>query len=180
PDHWSTSSVIDWLSILNRVEDIPGRVQQIAQAEDILRARMLNRGTEMVFVRGENDSAWWLMRSTQGDVARLMSIVAGKAEWEDAMPRLAQGLMAAQRNGAWLTTTENLMAGLAIEKFAQTYEAVPVSGRVHVGLDGEASHAFDWDQPQSPEQGAQGAQEGADSTFRPPTDVIVHHALEPW
>src|SRR5690606_2424476 len=60
------------------------------------------------------------------------------------------------------------------------YEAVPVSGRVHVGLDGEASHAFDWDQPQSPEQGAQGAQEGADSTFRPPTDVIVHHALEPW
>src|SRR5690606_35235643 len=37
PERWSTSSVIDWLSILQRVEDIPQRLERMQEAENILR-----------------------------------------------------------------------------------------------------------------------------------------------
>src|SRR5690606_1503287 len=85
PDRWPSSAVIDWLSILQRVKDIPQRAERIRQAEQILRARMLSRGTELVFAQSDNQ--WWLMRSSQTDAARLMSLVAGRPDWNDDMPR---------------------------------------------------------------------------------------------
>ncbi|MDX3895796.1 alpha-2-macroglobulin family protein [Pusillimonas sp.] len=175
PDRWPTSSVIDWLSILTRVKDMPRRAEHMQHAEQVLRARMLNRGTELVFA--QSDDQWWLMRSPQVDAARLLSLVAGRPEWDEAMPRLAQGLMAAQRNGAWRTTTENLMASLAMQKFAQTYEQVPVSGRVHVGIDGAAGRSFDW---AGPDAASAEAPAEAGGGFRSPSDVSVHRLLQPW
>ncbi|WP_397473043.1 alpha-2-macroglobulin family protein [Pusillimonas sp.] len=179
PDRWPTSSVIDWLSILSRVPEMPRRAERMAQAQQILRARMLSRGTEMVFA--QSDDQWWLMRSSTTEAARLLSLVADLPEWQEAAPRLAQGLMAAQRNGAWRTTTENLLGALAIEKFAQTHEAVPVSGRVHVGVDGEALHTFAWEEPIS-ETGVSPAKktEAADISLNEPADVQIHRVLEPW
>src|SRR5690606_1668506 len=41
PDRWPTSSVIDWLSILMRVPEMPRRAERMTQAQQILRARML-------------------------------------------------------------------------------------------------------------------------------------------
>ncbi|WP_026067694.1 alpha-2-macroglobulin family protein [Pusillimonas noertemannii] len=180
PDRWPTSSVIDWLSILTRVQDIPRRAEYMQQAEQIIRARMLNRGTELVFVENERDEQWWLMRSPQVDAARLLSLVADRPDWEEAVPRLAQGLIAAQSNGAWRTTTENLMASLAMEKFARTYEQVPVSGQVHVGISDTESRSFNWDQPNAAaSQAAQPSGQGG-GDFRSPSDEIVHHLLQPW
>src|SRR5690606_22431733 len=123
------------------------------------------------------DEPWWLMRSAQVDAARLLSLTAGKPAWDEAMPRLAQGLMAAQRNGAWRTTTENLLASLAKEKFARTYEQVPVSGRVHVGLDGVPDRSFWWTGHAA---AAADARLEGDGPFRSPSDVTVHTLLRPW
>jgi len=176
PDRWPTSAVVDWLSILARVPDIPRRLERLQQAEQILRARMINRGTELVFV--DADTHWWLMRSSQVDVARLMLVAAGQSGWDEAMPRLAQGLIAAQRNGAWRTTTENLLAGLAIEKFAQTYEQVPLTGRTRVGIANGASHDFEWDDSLASTANGDLSQEA--SSFKPPPGVSAFRVLEPW
>lgn len=183
PDRWPTSTVIDWLSILTRVQDIPRREERMAQAQQIIRARMINRGTELVFAEGGQADQWWLMRSAQIDAARLMLLMAGAPAWDEAMPRLAQGLMALQRNGAWRTTTENLLGGLAIEKFAQTYEEVPVSGRIHVGVSEGANHriaqTFNWKAPAEGQSSV--APQGLEpSTFTSPSDVRLFHMLEPW
>lgn len=178
PDRWPTGTVIDWLSILQRVQEIPHRAERMQQAEQILMARMLNRGTELVFARDEG-SQWWLMRSPQVDAARLMLTVAGKPEWSDSMPRLAQGLMAGQRNGAWRTTTENLMGSLAMEKFSQVYEQVPVTGQMHVGLNGTSLHSFDW-QEAAPAQTRPDDALGAPQTYKSPDDVVVHRFMQPW
>jgi uncharacterized protein YfaS (alpha-2-macroglobulin family) len=61
-----------------------------------------------------------------------MLVVSGQPQWEEDMPRLAQGLLGMQHNGAWRTTTANLLGSLAMEKFAQTYEGAPVTGMVEL------------------------------------------------
>lgn len=179
PDRWPTSAVVDWLSILMRVPEIPQRAQQMAHAQQILRARMLNRGTELVFA--SDDNPWWLMRSATSDTARLLSLVADQSTWEEAVPRLAQGLMALQRNGAWRTTTENLLASLAIEKFSQTHESVPVSGKTHVGVDGVVSRTFEWQAPSPQSEAGKRSTGNAERDYiQAPSDVMVHQLLEPW
>lgn len=177
PDRWPTATVIDWLSILQRVQDIPRRAERMQQAEQILMARMLSRGTELVFA--DEDSQWWLMRSPQVDAARLMLTVAGKAAWSESMPRLAQGLMAAQRHGAWRTTTENLMGSLAMEKFSQVYEQVPLTGQIHIGLDGALSRSFSW-QDEAPAQSGSDESMGATHTYKTPEGVVMHRFVQPW
>src|SRR5690606_16785440 len=49
PDRWPTSAVIDWLAILQRVPDIAGRQAKLAQANQVLRGRMLESGTTLTF-----------------------------------------------------------------------------------------------------------------------------------
>jgi len=142
PDRWPTSSVIDWFSILSRVQDIPQRGEHLKQVQQILRARMLNRGTELVFA--DTDEQWWLMRSTTTETARLLSLVAKRGEWKDAVPRLAQGLLGMQTNGAWRTTTENVLSSLAIEKFSRVFETVPVTGVTDVDVSGHAVSSVKW------------------------------------
>ena len=177
PDRWPTSTVIDWFSILTRVSDIPRRAERLAQAQQILRARMLNRGTELVFA--QSDDQWWLMRSSITDAARLLALVAERPNWGTAVPRLAQGLMSAQRNGAWRTTTENLMGALAIEKFSQTHEGVPVSGRTHVGVNGRATQTYEWHEPDS-EIRDPSAKKAGGTFSRAPANVQTYRVLEAW
>ncbi|OWT53417.1 alpha-2-macroglobulin family protein [Candidimonas nitroreducens] len=145
PDRWPTSAVIDWLAVLQRVPAIPGRAAKLQKATQVLRARLLDRGTEMVFPDDRDNNWWWLMVSPQVNLAKLMLTVIGQPGWEEDVPRLAQGLLHAQHRGAWRTTTANLLGSLAMEKFARHYETTPVSGRVAVRMGSQASAAtVDW------------------------------------
>ena len=144
PDRWPTSAVIDWLAVLQRVQGIPQRQAQMEQARRVLLARMDSQGTTLSFgAEGLND-AWWLMISRESNAAKLMLTVSGQPQWNEDMPRLAQGLLGMQRNGAWRTTTANLLGSLAMEKFAQAYERIPVSGRVEFGTEAGAIKTLDW------------------------------------
>lgn len=142
PDQWPTSSVIDWFSILSRVADIPHRAERLNQVQQILRARMLNRGGELVFA--DRDEQWWLMRSSTTEMARLLSLVVEREAWKEAAPRLAQGLLGMQINGAWRTTTENLLSFLAIEKFSRVFETAPVNGQSRIDINGHTVGTIDW------------------------------------
>jgi uncharacterized protein YfaS (alpha-2-macroglobulin family) len=143
PDRWPTSAVIDWMALVQRVPGISGKQEKIAQASQILRARMMESGTGLTFGEDGLNDSWWLMSSRESNLAKLILLTAGQPEWRGDLPKMVQGLLGMQRRGAWRTTTANLMGSLAVEKFAQHEEATPVSGQLRL-TSGSGVHAFDW------------------------------------
>ncbi|HVZ45879.1 MAG TPA: MG2 domain-containing protein [Ramlibacter sp.] len=143
PNQWPTSAVIDWLDILKRVPDIPQRDQRLAEAAQVLRARLSYQGTKLVFSTERDDFWWWLMANGDVNTARLILAVLDDPAWSDDMGRLANGFIARQRRGAWLTTTANLWGGLTLEKFSRKFESAAVTGATRASL-GASSAAVDW------------------------------------
>lgn len=146
PNQWPTSAVLDYHAILTRVKDIARRDEKRAQAEQILRARLAYQGTQLVFSTARGDDLWWLMTSNETNAARLALAFAGEAGWKDEMPRVAAGLLALQKNGAWQTTTANALGLLALERFSRTYERAPVAGATKIALGGD-TRSIAWSQP---------------------------------
>ncbi len=151
PNTWPTAAVINWFNILQRVKSVPDRDKRLAEADQILRARLTYAGTTLKFSTEEDDFWWWLMDNADANAARLILSVMALPEWQDDIPRLVQGALARQRRGAWLTTNANLWASLALDKFGQRFERVPVAGRT-TGQLGEASATHEW--ARAPEGGS--------------------------
>ncbi|MBU7576140.1 MAG: alpha-2-macroglobulin [Hydrogenophaga sp.] len=143
PNQWPTSAVIDWVNILQRVSDVPQRELRLAEAMQVLRARLSFQGTKLVFSTEQDDHWWWLMANGDVNTARLMLTVMNDPAWQDDMGRLASGFIGRQQGGAWHTTTANLWGGLALEKFSAKFEATPVAGTTRATL-GTGSAAIDW------------------------------------
>ena len=146
PDRWPTAAVIDWLALLHRVPGIADSQARQAQARQIILARMLDRGTELVLNEDAQNDNWWLMAGRASNQARLLLTVIGRPDWNEELPRMAQGLLRLQQKGAWRTTTANLQGSLAIEKFSRHFERTPLSGRVDIELVNQGHRqVFDWD-----------------------------------
>ncbi len=143
---WPTSQVIDWVSVVARMKFDAARTKQkeqwLAQGYGVLRNRMRMVGMEMTFDNEGRDDWWWMMASSDTNAAKLLYAIMDSresspallAEWLQDMPRLMQGLMARQRNGAWGTTTANLWGSFALEKYAQGFERDAVTGSTTVDL----------------------------------------------
>ena len=143
PNQWPTSAVIDWLSILKRVTDIPKRDERIAEANQILKSRLSYQGTKLIFSTEKDDYWWWLMVNGDVNTARLMLAVMDDPAWKDDMARLANGFIGRQQKGAWHTTTANLWGGLALDKFSTKFEATPVAGVTKAAL-AAATASVEW------------------------------------
>ncbi|MGV3571351.1 MAG: alpha-2-macroglobulin family protein [Ramlibacter sp.] len=143
PNQWPTHAVIDWLNILRRVADVPQREQRLAEATQVLKARLSYQGTKLVFSTERDDYWWWLMVNGDVNTARLILAVLDDPAWADDMGKLANGFIARQQRGAWHTTTANLWGGLALEKFSRKFEAVPVAGVTRATL-AAATAGVDW------------------------------------
>ncbi len=143
PNQWPTSAVIDWLSILKRVNDVPKRDERIAEANQILKSRLSYQGTKVIFSTEKDDYWWWLMVNGDVNTARLMLAVMDDPAWKDDMGRLANGFISRQQKGAWHTTTANLWGGLALDKFSAKFEATPVAGVTKAAL-AAATAQVDW------------------------------------
>ncbi|MDT4854302.1 hypothetical protein FQZ97_885990 [compost metagenome] len=143
PNQWPTHAVIDWINILQRVSAVPQRDERLAEAQQVLRARLSYIGTKLVFSTEKDDYWWWLMASGDVNTARLILAVLDDPTWKDDMGRLAGGFIARQQGGAWHTTTANLWGGLALEKFSRRFESEPVAGSTRAAL-GSQSAAVDW------------------------------------
>src|SRR3546814_5077898 len=85
-----SSAVIDWLALLERVPGISDQQMKKAKARQILRARMLERGTELVFGDDPLNDSWWLMSSRESNLAKLILIAAGQPDWQGDLPLMAQ------------------------------------------------------------------------------------------
>ncbi|BDC38495.1 alpha-2-macroglobulin family protein [Paraburkholderia terrae] len=146
PNQWPTSTVLDYHAVLSRVKDIPQRDEKLAQVEQIIRARLTYQGTRLTFSTADNDDLWWLMSGTETNAARTALTFVDMPGWKDEMPRLVAGLLALQKNGAWQTTTANLWGSIAVQRFSQVFESVPVTGQTKLQL-GSTDKTISWSQP---------------------------------
>ncbi|MDB5731033.1 MAG: alpha-2-macroglobulin, partial [Variovorax sp.] len=143
PNQWPTGAVIDWLSLLKRLPDIPRRQQRIDEATRILQARLSYQGSRLVFSTEQDDRWWWLMTNGDVNAGRLLLAVLDDPAWKDDTSRLASGFIARQQGGAWPTTTANLWGGLALEKFSRKFESAPVAG-ITAAQFGAVRAEVDW------------------------------------
>lgn len=143
PAAWPTAALIDWYRVLRALPPSPGHAERLAQARSLLRARLAWSGTVLRFTSEDDDFWWWQMDSADGNAARLLLAVMDDPTFRDDLPRLVTGLVGRQRHGAWLTTTANLWGVLALDRFAQRFEAKPVDGRSTVEW-GARQRVADW------------------------------------
>ncbi|HJV68291.1 MG2 domain-containing protein [Ideonella sp.] len=144
PNQWPTAAVIDWLMVLDRTPGLPERDKHIAEAENILRARLNLQGTRMGFSTERDDNWWWLMANGDVNAVRLVLAVLQHPGWKDDMPRLVTGALQRQQFGHWSTTPANAWGVLAVEAFSRRFESEPVAGRTQAGFDGAKAQVLDW------------------------------------
>ncbi len=159
PNQWPTSAVIDWVNVLQRVKGISGQPRLLAEAMQVLRARLSVQGTRLVFANEQGDSWWWLMAGGDVNAARLLLTVMPDADWKDDVGRLVGGFIARQTGGTWNTTTANLWGSLALRQFSRTHESVPVTGLTRATL-GDTSAQIDWRKVRTLKIGEEGAPGG--------------------
>ena len=143
PNLWPTSALLDWINILSRVPGVPKASDRLKEAEQLLRARLTLQGTTMTFSTESADRLWWLMVSSDVNAARSVLSLLPNDEWKEDLPRLVRGLLGRQRFGHWDVTPANAWGVLAVEKFANQFEAQPVAGQTD-GKLGSAAWSVDW------------------------------------
>ncbi|MBP6544028.1 MAG: alpha-2-macroglobulin [Piscinibacter sp.] len=174
PNVWPTAALIDWLSILRRVNGIPEQAKRLDEVQQILRARLTFAGTTLRFSTEDDDFWWWLMDSADANAAKLILATLDDPAWKDDLPRLVVGSLARQRRGAWLTTTANLWGSLALDKFSAKFESVKVGGR-SLATAGGAPQAIDWS------RSAEGGRVQLAWPDKPGTLSVTHEgAGKPW
>ena len=146
PAQWPTHALIDWVQILQRLPEVAQRAQRLQQAQQLLQSRLSYQGSVVAFSTEKDDHWWWQMQGGDSNAARLLLTGLSLPGWKEDMPRLARGLIARQRGGAWATTTANLWGTLALQEFSRQRESTPVTGRTEARL-GTLSVAQDWAHP---------------------------------
>ncbi|RSZ57281.1 alpha-2-macroglobulin [Massilia atriviolacea] len=134
PNLWPTSAVIDWYAILQRSPALAQREVQLAQVQQVLRARLNLQGAGLSFSTEKNDNWWWLMASPDTNANRLLLAVIDDAAWQGDMGRLARGTLGRQQKGRWGSTLANAWGVLALDKFSRKFEREAVTGSSSAGL----------------------------------------------
>ncbi|HUL55466.1 MAG TPA: MG2 domain-containing protein [Usitatibacter sp.] len=137
PARWPTSAVIDWIGILQRVEGIRDRAARKDQALSILRSRMNLQGTVMTFSSEKSDALWWLMVGADLNANRALLAVLDEPSWRADIGRVVRGALSRQVKGTWSTTTANAWGTVALARYAEAFEATPVTGTTRLTLAGE-------------------------------------------
>ncbi|WP_296943720.1 MG2 domain-containing protein [uncultured Massilia sp.] len=144
PNLWPTSALIDWYLVLRRTPDLAQRDTHLAQAAQVLRARLNLQGTTLGFSTERGDAWWWLMTSGDTNANRLLLAVLDDPAWRQDAGRLARGALGRQRRGHWDTTTANAWGTVALKRFSETFERAPVTGDTSVVLAGAAGKPLAW------------------------------------
>ena len=97
PDAWPTAAVIDWVSILQRLQAVPDRDQRLGAAQQVLRSRLNWAGTTLGFSTEADDHWWWLMDNADANASRLILLMMDQPAWRADLPRLVVGSLGRQR-----------------------------------------------------------------------------------
>jgi uncharacterized protein YfaS (alpha-2-macroglobulin family) len=137
PALWPTSALLDWWSVLRRVPEAPDRARRLAEAEQLVRARLDLSGTAVQFASAAQDDLWWLMTGPPVNAARLVLLLLDAGIWREDLPKLVRGALALQHAGHWDTTPANAWGTLAVERFATAFETAAVTGTTTALLGGQ-------------------------------------------
>ncbi len=173
PNQWPTSAVIDWLLIVRRLDAIPERAARLAEADQILRARLNYQGTRLDFSTDKTDFWYWLMASGDGNASRLLLAVVDDPAWKDDVPRLVVGTLQRQSRGHWLTTTANVWGTLAVNRFSRRFERDAVGGTTRGSVAAGPAQVLKWtDQPQGGILSLPWPRKEAPPSASQPTDAV--------
>jgi len=143
PTELPTSALIDWFNILNRIDGIKNSSKKLKDSERLIRNRVRIESRMLQFSRGVSDDTWWFMSGRNSNASRLVLSLLEFGLWRDELPKLVVGAVARQQHGHWGMTTANAWGTLALKRFAEAFESVPVSGTTQAIL-GNQSHPYTW------------------------------------
>ena len=142
PAEMPTAQLADYLVAIDRISGIANAPALKAQAEGVLRSRLVYEGTRLD-LSDQSNAAWWLMSS--GDEAAIKALIAvlGRPGWQDEASRMMVGVALRQSRGHWDTTTANAWGSIAARRFASLYPAEAIAGTTTATL-GKARIARAW------------------------------------
>lgn len=76
------------------------------------------------------------MSSVDVNAVRLLDALIETGDWVTDIPRIAQGAIGRQREGAWDLTVANAWGSIAVPRFSARFEKTPVRGETLISLDG--------------------------------------------
>jgi len=172
PNLWPMRALVDWYNLLKREQAIPEREKKLAQAEQIIRARVEWRGTVLGF-KGSS-RMWWLMSSMDEEANKLLLSASSDEKWNSDIGRLVRGSIARMQRGHWDLTTANAWGVLAMERFSSKHEKEAVSG-VTTSLLGDKKAESKWN-------GDKGVEPVSFPWPKAKTDLTVSHngSGKPW
>ncbi|MFC4159330.1 alpha-2-macroglobulin family protein [Chitinimonas lacunae] len=173
PNRWPVGTLLDWIELLERMKDVPRRAERLAEARQILLARLDLSGSSLVFSTERDDYWWWLLDSPDSNAARLLLGSIGRGTDRTELGRLARGLVLRQKRGHWDTTVANAWGAVALRRFAAEVESGPPAGVTVARLEGEKR--FEW------QKSPKGGELRFDWPAQPTTLKLEHQgAGRPW
>ncbi|MCB1660007.1 MAG: hypothetical protein KDI39_17445, partial [Pseudomonadales bacterium] len=116
PSTWPNHILIDWYELLKNANNVPKRAERLAEAERLLKAKLIQQGGTYIILKHDKDR-WWWYDDDQVLQARLALAVMGDKNWQDELPLLIRGLIRQQQQGHWQGTQSNLWGGFVLKRF---------------------------------------------------------------
>lgn len=143
PNQWPLYTLVEWYQIHLWEKDIPQRDKKITDLENLLRSRFSFSAKRLQLKEEGRESMSWLMRDSESSILRLILATLPSEKWKSDTPRLYQGVLARQTNGAWMLTTDNAWGSLVMRKIQEAYSKEKVQGIFEAELEGKKL-SYDW------------------------------------
>lgn len=142
PAEMPTSSLTDYLAALGRVPGLANGAQLRADAEKVLRTRLVYEGTR-IDLSDKGSMPWWLMSSDDEAAIKAVLVTLGRPGWQDDSAKMMVGVAMRQQRGHWGTTTGNAWGTITARKFIAAYPAEAIAG-VTTASFGSATVSRPW------------------------------------
>jgi uncharacterized protein YfaS (alpha-2-macroglobulin family) len=130
-----TALLGDYIVAVDRTPGLANAAALRAQAETVLRGRLVYEGSR-IDLSDRANVPWWLMSSADEGAIKALLATLGRPGWQDEGPRMMIGTAMRQRRGHWDTTPANAWGALAVRRFAALYPAQAIAGTTALSLGG--------------------------------------------
>ncbi|NML07222.1 MG2 domain-containing protein [Sphingomonas sp. G-3-2-10] len=137
PADMPTATLADYIGGLNRVPGLANAAALRADAEKVLRTRLVYEGTR-VDLSDKGNSPWWLMSSDDEAALKAVLVTLGRPGWENDSGKMMVGVAMRQTRGHWDTTTANAWGTVAARRFMALYPAEAIAGVTNGTLGGQS------------------------------------------
>lgn len=137
PADMPTASLADYLAALGKVPGLANGAQLRAEAERVLRTRLVYEGTR-IDLSDKGSMPWWLMSSDDEAAIKALLVTLGRPGWQDDTAKMMVGVAMRQRRGHWDTTPANAWGSVAARRFDRIYPASAVAGTTSATLGSQA------------------------------------------